>query len=333
MMQRERPYVQSLGPVKLPYKLPVPSFDRKWRGSLELPLYSDAIMARCSFDLLGSICPSTSASQVLRCMSPRLAKTEFCHVPLAGLELIGSSDPPVSALQSAGITATPEAEAGESIEVRSCHCTPAWKTEQDAISKRSEDSLTLSPRLEFSGVISAHCNFCLPGLSNFSALASQVAGTTDEWRPSSNADANGNAQPSSLAAKGYRSVHPNLPAEKSQTGSLSVAQTRVQWCPHSSLRPPTAGLKRFSHLGFPSAGIIDRVLLCHLGWSAEVPSQLTAALTSGLQQFSHLSLLKTESCYIAQARLRLLSSSDPSALVFQSAGITDISHSAQPIKL
>ncbi|XP_074089407.1 sorbin and SH3 domain-containing protein 1 isoform X34 [Macrotis lagotis] len=38
----------------------------------------------------------------------------------------------------------------------------------------------------------------------------------DEWRLSSNADTNGNAQPSSLAAKGYRSVHPNLPSDKSQ---------------------------------------------------------------------------------------------------------------------
>ncbi|XP_049711918.1 sorbin and SH3 domain-containing protein 1 isoform X7 [Elephas maximus indicus] len=41
----------------------------------------------------------------------------------------------------------------------------------------------------------------------------------DEWRLSSNADANGNAQPSSLAAKGYRSVHPNLPSDKPQGSS------------------------------------------------------------------------------------------------------------------
>ncbi|XP_035967557.1 sorbin and SH3 domain-containing protein 1 isoform X19 [Halichoerus grypus] len=40
--------------------------------------------------------------------------------------------------------------------------------------------------------------------------------SADEWRLSSSADANGNAQPSSLAAKGYRSVHPNLPADKPQ---------------------------------------------------------------------------------------------------------------------
>lgn len=41
---------------------------------------------------------------------------------------------------------------------------------------------------------------------------------SDEWRLSSGADANGNAQPSSLAAKGYRSVHPSLPSDKPQVG-------------------------------------------------------------------------------------------------------------------
>ncbi|XP_075830146.1 sorbin and SH3 domain-containing protein 1 isoform X27 [Microtus pennsylvanicus] len=38
----------------------------------------------------------------------------------------------------------------------------------------------------------------------------------EEWRLSSSADANGNAQPSPLAAKGYRSVHPSLSTDKPQ---------------------------------------------------------------------------------------------------------------------
>ncbi|XP_040600816.1 sorbin and SH3 domain-containing protein 1 isoform X46 [Mesocricetus auratus] len=44
---------------------------------------------------------------------------------------------------------------------------------------------------------------------------------SDERRLSSSADANGNAQPSPLAAKGYRSVHPSLSTDKPQDATSS----------------------------------------------------------------------------------------------------------------
>uniref|UniRef100_A0ABK0LSU7 Sorbin and SH3 domain containing 1 n=1 Tax=Rattus norvegicus TaxID=10116 RepID=A0ABK0LSU7_RAT len=84
---------------------------------------------------------------------------------------------------------------------------------------------------------------------------------SDEWKLSSSADANGNAQPSPLAAKGYRSVHPSLLADKPQGSPLLNEVSSSHIDTDSQVFPPTS--KPSS--AYPSTTIVNPtiVLLQH----------------------------------------------------------------------
>ncbi|XP_058527803.1 sorbin and SH3 domain-containing protein 1 isoform X45 [Ochotona princeps] len=84
----------------------------------------------------------------------------------------------------------------------------------------------------------------------------------DECRLSSSADANGNAQPSSLAAKGFRSVHPNLSSDKPQGSSLLLNEVSSS---HTGSDSQTSTPVSKPSSAYPSTTIVNPtiVLLQH----------------------------------------------------------------------
>ncbi|KAL0616857.1 hypothetical protein AAY473_013705 [Plecturocebus cupreus] len=284
--------------------------------------------ARVQWCDLNSLQPLLPEFQQFSCLS-LLSETGFHHVDQAGLELLTPGDPLVLASQSAGIagmshrTWPPLKFFVKNVQTM---CTKLnFLTSQHIQWIHSHQLLDISliflkscitlqetesllPRWECSGMIVAHCNFCLLSFGDCPASDSQVPGTTGKHN------------------HGWL-----IFVFLVETAFCHVGQAGLEL-----LASQSAGITCSLALSprLECRGVIMAHCSLFLLGSGESP--ISDSLVAGIMSTRHHTwlifgfLAETSFRHFGQAGLKLLISGDPPASASQNAGITGISYHAQP---